>query len=186
MYKTKIMKKCPKCQIEKEDSEFYKNSKRKDGLRAYCKSCELKMNANKDSKYRETRKQYRQSTYYKNLKKKYYENNKSKILSENLNWRNSLIGKLNSYIRSANKRNIQWELTEEEFSTFWQKPCYYCNEPIQTIGLDRVNNQLPYTISNVVSCCSICNTMKMAQTENEFFNKIKQIYEIHRNRGGFD
>ena len=33
------MKVCGKCKIEKDDSEFYKNSKRKDGLNYYCKLC---------------------------------------------------------------------------------------------------------------------------------------------------
>lgn len=180
------MKKCPKCQVEKQDSDFYKSSSRKDGLRAYCKSCELKMNSEKDSKYKDTRSKYRQSSKYKNNKKRYYQDNKLKILSENLNWRKSFKGKLSSYIRSAIKRNIQWNLTEEEFFTFWQIPCYYCKDPIETIGLDRVNNQLSYTIDNIVSCCSTCNTMKMAHSEKEFFNKIKQIYEVHRDRGGFN
>ena len=33
------MKKCTKCGIEKDESEFYKNKKAKDGLRHWCKAC---------------------------------------------------------------------------------------------------------------------------------------------------
>lgn len=33
------MKKCPKCKIKKDLFSFYKDSKRKDGRRAYCKEC---------------------------------------------------------------------------------------------------------------------------------------------------
>ena len=33
------MKKCSKCGVEKDSSEFYKNSKHKDGLAAHCKIC---------------------------------------------------------------------------------------------------------------------------------------------------
>jgi hypothetical protein len=33
------MKFCTKCQTEKKDKEFYKNSKTKDGLAIYCKKC---------------------------------------------------------------------------------------------------------------------------------------------------
>lgn len=180
------MKKCPNCEILKEDTEFYKNSKRKDGLRAYCKNCELKRNSLKEHEYKETRKSYRQSLKYKENKKFYYKNNKSKILLENYNWRKSFKGRLASYIRGAKTRGIEWNLTEKEFLNFWKKPCYYCGVDIETIGLDRVDNIKSYKISNVVSCCSVCNIMKKTQTEQEFINKIKQIYELQRNRGKFD
>ena len=33
------MKHCPNCQLTKDDSEFAKNVKRRDGLQAYCKLC---------------------------------------------------------------------------------------------------------------------------------------------------
>jgi hypothetical protein len=34
------MKQCSKCKIQKDESEFSKNRKNKDGLRYYCKDCE--------------------------------------------------------------------------------------------------------------------------------------------------
>jgi len=36
------MKKCNKCQIDKEESEFHKNSRTYDGLRTLCKECTRK------------------------------------------------------------------------------------------------------------------------------------------------
>lgn len=36
------MKTCTKCHIEKDESEFYKNKRTKDGLYSHCKSCKNK------------------------------------------------------------------------------------------------------------------------------------------------
>lgn len=40
------LKKCTKCKIEKEQTEFYKNKNTKDGLDCNCKECRSKINAN--------------------------------------------------------------------------------------------------------------------------------------------
>lgn len=75
------MKKCSKCKLLKENSEFRKKTKSKDGLKSYCKPCDDRYNRinyynkeqyrqtqmenwrekNKD-KYDEYQKQYRQNT----------------------------------------------------------------------------------------------------------------------------
>ncbi|AGM12341.1 HNH endonuclease [Mycobacterium phage PegLeg] len=34
-----MRKRCPRCGVEKDCSEFYKNARRKDGLQPYCKRC---------------------------------------------------------------------------------------------------------------------------------------------------
>lgn len=39
-----MLKKCPKCKIEKESSEYYKSSHTKSGLYVYCKECSNQMN----------------------------------------------------------------------------------------------------------------------------------------------
>ena len=39
------MKKCSKCKVDKEESEFYSNSKRPDNLQSFCKDCNRKYNA---------------------------------------------------------------------------------------------------------------------------------------------
>lgn len=39
-----MLKRCPKCKIEKEASEYYKSSYTKSGLYDYCKKCSNQMN----------------------------------------------------------------------------------------------------------------------------------------------
>jgi superfamily II helicase len=63
------MKKCNKCLIEKELIEFYKDKSKKDGLKTICKECQKNyINLNKE--------------YILERGKKYYQNNKEKILED--------------------------------------------------------------------------------------------------------
>ena len=83
-----------------------------------------------------------------------------------------------SYKSSAKTRKgsaSSFELTFEQFMTFWQKPCHYCGDPIKTIGLDRTDNNRGYGLSNVVSCCRRCNFMKWSLDLNAFVNHCRKI-----------
>jgi hypothetical protein len=75
----------------------------------------------------------------------------------------------NTYITGARIREIPFNLTFEEFESFWNKPCYYCGDAIEDgIGLDRQDAKGEYQMGNVVSCCSNCNYAKKSQTTPEF------------------
>lgn len=43
-------------------------------------------------------------------------------------------------------------------------------------GLDRVDSLRGYTINNVVTCCSVCNRMKLNLSLDLFLQKVKLIY----------
>ena len=167
------IKKCNKCGEEKPKNQFFKSPRNKDGCRSQCKVCENKANLARQSKYKRT--EYYQSGDYKEIKRNYYKKNKEKILSENAAWRQTFKGRLLSYKKAANKRGVDWLLTDEEFKSFWQLPCAYCGIPIETIGIDREDNNKGYVLDNCLSCCSTCNTMKMVLFKEEFIKKIKQI-----------
>ncbi len=173
------MKTCTKCKEEKSKSEFYKDGRRKDGLRPWCKDCCWKASAASEVTKRETRRKFRESKHGKSVaavnKRKVYQENKEKILTQNASWRRSKRGGLASYKRGANQRNIGWGLTDEQFFKFWQQYCTYCGEEIETIGIDRVDSSKGYTVENTVSCCSTCNKMKLNLTQEEFLGKVKQI-----------
>ena len=61
----------------------------------------------------------------------------------------------------------------------WQKPCYYCGSIIETVGVDRVDNNKGYTLDNVVPCCSKCNYMKNSNTEKEFLEHVEKIHDFN-------
>ena len=75
------------------------------------------------------------------------------------------------YQRGAERRGIEFKLSIADFQVFWQKPCYYCGDPIDTIGIDRLNNDKGYTVDNTVSCCKVCNFMKHTMDELQFIAK---------------
>lgn len=88
----------------------------------------------------------------------------------------------------AKKRGLSWKLSKEQFRNLTTSNCFYCGKvPSQKKkqrnfngeyvynGIDRVDNTKGYIVENCVSCCKICNYMKRALTQQEFFNHINQI-----------
>jgi hypothetical protein len=83
-----------------------------------------------------------------------------------------------AYKRGAESRGYTFELTMEDFSNLWNKPCSYCNEIVPGIGIDRKDNNIGYTASNTISCCTTCNFMKGKLTYTQFVNKCLQISKV--------
>jgi 5-methylcytosine-specific restriction endonuclease McrA len=100
----------------------------------------------------------------------------------------------NNYKSNAVKRNREFLLTQEDFRELTSKNCTYCGQVpsnislkigkhIETImhnqyiynGLDRVNNELGYVISNVVTCCKQCNVAKHDMTHLNFLTYINRL-----------
>jgi hypothetical protein len=95
------------------------------------------------------------------------------------------------YKHNADKREIEFSLTKEEFRSISSKMCKYCgSEPkpryarnIKSVdaipyvynGIDRVENTLGYVASNCVPCCSLCNYMKRELSTEEFLSHIKKV-----------
>jgi hypothetical protein len=100
--------------------------------------------------------------------------------------------KLNSIIR-----DIDFKLSKEEFKTIQQQDCFYCGSSPQTIrkvknnwscykynGIDRVDNNIGYEMSNVVACCKQCNFSKSKYTQKEFIDWVIKVYNHSVVEGG--
>jgi hypothetical protein len=92
-------------------------------------------------------------------------------------WENYL---LYHYKYDAKRRNFKFNLTNEEFLTLIYKNCYYCgNSPsnCQTTktskkkynGIDRIDSNKDYSVSNCVPCCIICNRAKGKMSLENFY-----------------
>jgi len=112
-----------------------------------------------------------------------YHKHRDKKLFEMVNYRTTQRGKYARYKGSAKEKGLCFKISFEEFIKFWNKPCYYCGDIIETVGLDRIDSEIGYRIDNVVSCCSECNYMKLRKTPAYFINKCKKITDNYKNNG---
>lgn len=64
------------------------------------------------------------------------------------------------YMTDAARRGYRFELTLGQFVEITAKGCAYCGETGPKTGLDRVDTNGNYEISNVVGCCWPCNKIK--------------------------
>jgi hypothetical protein len=82
------------------------------------------------------------------------------------------------YADGAARKNVQFELTLEEFTDIVTKPCYYCKkyDDTEVLGIDRIDSFKGYVKGNVLSACEICNTMKKQLTMKEFADHIELLY----------
>jgi hypothetical protein len=97
------------------------------------------------------------------------------------------------YRWQAEKRNLTFELSKDDFKRLTKGNCFYCGKEPKQIhfgsscktpytynGVDRQDNQLGYLVSNSVSCCKTCNDMKRTRTVKEFLNACESV-TIHMN-----
>lgn len=91
------------------------------------------------------------------------------------------------YKRHARDRGIDFELSENQFTSLLSKPCFYCGLPPSNnkitknctgflySGIDRKNPSRGYTIKNVVSCCSHCNRAKREMSVKDFVRWVLKV-----------
>lgn len=95
---------------------------------------------------------------------------------------------LDSYKRNAEKRNYDWDISDEKAFELFSGDCVFCNSPPATTtkrdrlygeftynGIDRINNNLGYIAENVQSCCKICNIGKGTVTPKEWIEHCKRV-----------
>jgi phage/plasmid-associated DNA primase len=90
------------------------------------------------------------------------------------------------YKIQADKRGLSFNLSKDDFSKLIRMDCHYCGAKPKQLrftdrvsaiftGIDRMNNSEGYELSNVVSCCSLCNFMKVKLSHDEFIAQCKRI-----------
>ena len=92
------------------------------------------------------------------------------------------------YIRNAKNRNREFNIPFNDFVRMTtNETCYYCGRlpiDIEHLGLDRLDNNIGYSIKNCVPCCFECNNFKLRKSEKEFLNIIRRIYLYQKSKPG--
>lgn len=83
--------------------------------------------------------------------------------------------KFTEYKAAAQRRNIAFDFTKEEFQALILGNCNYCGSEI-ALGIDRLDSLKGYEKSNSVPCCTKCNFAKSTMTVDEFKEHITLIY----------
>jgi len=92
------------------------------------------------------------------------------------------------FLHRARKFHENTNIDFDQFMILCSANCHYCDSrPINrhTVnnasnyimynGLDRVDNNVGYLLSNVVTACHVCNYMKRNTNKKDFINQCKQI-----------
>jgi hypothetical protein len=168
-------RKCSKClKVKDLEKDFYRSKRGFLGKSPICKDCSNRI----VSDYRKTpRGKEKYLTYVKKFKEKdgYKENHKS--------YSRTPKGKYRKYVEQAKKKGVPFELSLEcLIEAFWDKPCFYCGDQVDLVGIDRIDNSLGYSLTNTVSCCSMCNFMKNKKDQSKFIGQCRKIAENWKDR----
>lgn len=162
------MRICSACKIPKENNEFYKCKRNKDGLVYLCKNC---------CKIKRKTVWKRNPILLKIRKKKYYQKEKYSA------------GRVFNIIRdSVKRRNIELIITKKEFKDWYnacEKKCEYCrisekdvfkiSKKTKRLTIDRKNSNIGYLKNNLVLACDRCNRIKGSFFTYEEMLKIGEI-----------
>lgn len=164
------MKKCNKCEIDKELSEFDKNKKHKDGLAYYCKACA----AIGVKQWRENNKERA-----KEATKQWCENNKERVKETSGAYARTTEGKYAKLKNSAKTRSLELQISFEQYvEIIKDNKCYYCDASlVGTTGgsLNRVDSNKGYLVENVKPCCKFCNQIMSNYSIEELSNRVYKI-----------
>jgi hypothetical protein len=109
--------------------------------------------------------------------KSWREANPEKVKEINQERMNSIHAQYGVYITTAKPRQLEFTITEDEFTDKVKSPCYYCGiiQEKGFNGIDRLDNTKGYIQDNCVGCCEICNKMKGSSGPNVFVHRVEHI-----------
>lgn len=93
-------------------------------------------------------------------------------------YRTNVNPRLDAIKRAAEKRGIEWHLTDEEAKVMMTTACIYCKHidlEVRVNGIDRLDSSKSYTTENCVPCCKDCNYMKGTYDPKTFIERAKRI-----------
>jgi hypothetical protein len=110
-------------------------------------------------------------------------------LPDNLSAKHEIFG---DYRNRAKKRGFDFLLNFEDFLRIIEDKCHYCESSHSNCkngynynGIDRVDANVGYIFSNVVSCCRTCNIAKSDMPLSEFLGWVERVYTHSAKKGSY-
>jgi 5-methylcytosine-specific restriction endonuclease McrA len=170
------MKKCSRCKLEKDLSEFHNASNCKDGKQSQCKMCKSEMSKFYDSRRsKEKRKEYaknewqakKNNPYYKAYREKWLQENKEVVAQKAKEYRekNKISLLTNRSNQRAKKLGVTGKITMQQWQFVLELTnfmCIACEESIAD-SIDHVvsfHNGGTNTCENIQPMCLRCNLKK--------------------------
>lgn len=136
------LKICSKCKIEKDTTEFSQYLKRgKPYIHSYCKPCK---NSQCGERYK--RDAHAAKVYYQKYQQKIRDDRARSILIDSR--------------KSDRKKGLDNDLDLPFIERAIEQPCSYCRDETCIKTLDRIDNDIGHTQSNVVVSCLRCNIVR--------------------------
>lgn len=81
-----------------------------------------------------------------------------------------------TYKKSAAERGIEWSLDKADFDILTKSgaSCFFCGDSNNCMGVDRLDNTVGYSATNVASCCKLCNKLKWNLSVDAFIDKCRR------------
>jgi len=86
------------------------------------------------------------------------------------------------YKSNAKRKGNIFSLTKEQTNRIFHAYCHYCGVE-NSMGIDRLNNEEGYTMSNAVPCCRICNYAKRDMKLADFLSWIRRVHAHAKHKG---
>lgn len=188
-------KRCTKCGIEKDLSDFYRAKTGKDGYRSYCKECILEHQKEYYKLHKGERKEYdkkRYKSYYKlfqeerkgylkKYRKEYRKLHKEEGKNYQKEYRKSLNGKL-AHARAEHYRHALYKRERSDVSdALWTRilesqnnKCNICHKRFTKKRPPTQDHIVPISkggslqSGNIQALCSSCNSSKHAKLDNGY------------------
>jgi hypothetical protein len=178
------LKKCCKCGIEKDESEFYYSKHAANHCNSYCKLCT-----------KEYSREYRKHHYVR--KKENIKPFDQNILSKRYREKDPLRYILRSVISRAKRKGIPYDSFEILYNHlkegYSKKICACCGKELvllntgyggnmDSASIDRLIPDLGYIVGNLNILCRQCNFIKTNATYEQIYQVAKWLENEMRNR----
>lgn len=118
--------------------------------------------------------------------KKWRNDNPEKVNEINQKKINSMDSQYGVYKSSAITKQLDFEITIDEYKSIVILPCHYCGivQEKGFNGMDRLDSTVGYVMGNCVSCCQMCNYMKVSLSASIFVERAEHIATFHKKIDG--